>query len=645
MSPMVYFLIEMEVFSMNDKKKTIAFFAPTKQIYQQALALVEEHSMSHVLVSYADTNIPESIQNISLPSTLKVVISRGGTATYFRKHYPYLVLEMKSDVCDIIECYNELTKPQGTIAVIGVQNIIYGFNYINQFISNPVKNIYIDAPEKAKDLLQHAYADGIRYFIGDTSVKLLPHTKDIHSAIIGCRDEEILEVLKEADLFVKTLEKEEQTERQTAALTDYIHNGILSLDKENRVTIYNPEAQNLLGLTKNALLHHILWEIFPEFSFLQDHPLEKPKLSQIVSIRGKEILMNFIPVRLEETNLGMVITLKLAKEISELEHELRRRKSDSGFIAKYHFEDIIYQSESMKHTLFLAKEFAQYDSPILIYGKSGVGKEMVCQSIHNASPRAAEPFVAINCAAIPPTLIESELFGYEDGAFTGARHKGKPGVFELAHRGTIFLDEISDLPYEYQGRLLRVVQEKQIMRIGGAKVIPVDVRIICASNKNLFQLMCEGKFREDLFFRINILNLNIPSLDARKEDISCLVDYFYEKYSKKYQKKNTSIPSQIKQMLENRAYVGNIRELEAIMERCVILGTFDTVLEEQDYSHNPIENTCTPDKLLDLKTYTQAYIERIYNLTGGSTKKTCEILKINRSTLWKKLSKSDTSYP
>jgi transcriptional regulator with PAS, ATPase and Fis domain len=267
--------------------------------------------------------------------------------------------------------------------------------------------------------------------------------------------------------------------------------------------------------------------------------------------------------------------------------------------------------------------------------------------MHNEGTRKNGPFVAVNCAAIPPSLIESEFFGYEEGAFTGARKKGKPGVFELAHNGTLFLDEISEIPLELQGRLLRVLQEKQVMRIGGSKLIPVDVKIITASNKYLKKMVDNEQFRKDLFFRINVLTLRLPPLSRRKEDIPVLAEHFIRKYAKVYGKKPLEITDKTKAILINRSYEGNIRELENIVERSVILGSFD-YLKDEVISPNSAKSESvsmkTDDPLvelakngMDLKTLEDRYIEKVLESSSGNLGKAAKILGINRTTLWRRI--------
>ena len=273
---------------------------------------------------------------------------------------------------------------------------------------------------------------------------------------------------------------------------------------------------------------------------------------------------------------GLLI-LRTVAEVSRLISKI------SGNQAKVRFQDIIGKSDSMRQLIAFAQKIAATDGTVIIEGESGTGKELFAQSIHNGSPRKGGPFVAINCGSIPRDLIESELFGYADGAFTGARKGGKPGKFELANNGTIFLDEIGDMPLEQQISLLRVIQERAVQRIGGEKVIPVDVRIICATNKDLYQEIISGGFRQELYYRLNVINLEIPALRLRKEDIPVLFDHFL----KKLNHSNTVIRVEdgVYKALRQYDWPGNVRELQNITERTFFMCRGDVIAVEDLPNH------------------------------------------------------------
>jgi len=298
----------------------------------------------------------------------------------------------------------------------------------------------------------------------------------------------------------------------------------------------------------------------------------------------------------------------------------------------------------MADTINKAIKYAKLDSTtVLILGETGTGKELFAHSIHNESPRAKGPFVAINCAALPENLLESELFGYAEGAFTGARRGGKIGLFEMAHMGTIFLDEIGDMPLNLQSRLLRVIQEKEVMRIGDDRVIPVDVRIIASTNRNLEEDIEKGNFRRDLFYRLNVLKLIIPSLKERKEDIIPLVDLFVEKYSARLGKKITGISHEAQALLMNLDYPGNVRELRGIIERAAAFAE-GGYIEEADLgiSNQAAKQSDAISRDIFKGNFTLKEIEimaikETLAKTQNNISEAARLLGVDRTTIWRKI--------
>lgn len=305
---------------------------------------------------------------------------------------------------------------------------------------------------------------------------------------------------------------------------------------EKAMQIFQVDNKNNIELDKYLL---------PEFLGSREDTNES------ITIEGINYRYCKNPITLMDEVAGFYITLENEAEI-DLSNKVNRRK---GHIAKYNFKDIVHDSKEMRRTLSIAKKIAITDYTVLIRGESGTGKELIAQSIHNASYRSSFPFVAVNCAALPDNLLESELFGYESGAFTGANSKGKIGLFEQANNGTIFLDEIGDMSPNLQVRLLRTIQEQQIMRIGSDRIIDIDVRLIAATNKDLEKAVEKGSFRSDLFFRLNVLPIVISPLRKRKEDIDSLLKYYMGNEYKNI------LPDDLKKL---RAYnwPGNVRELE-----------------------------------------------------------------------------------
>lgn len=274
--------------------------------------------------------------------------------------------------------------------------------------------------------------------------------------------------------------------------------------------------------------------------------------------------------------------------------DLKKYKRTSVNHSRYQFSDIIGESPAMRRIKELAAKIATNNSTILLSGESGTGKELFAQAIHSLSSRKNQPFVAVNCIAIPDELFESELFGYEAGAFSGAKKDGKPGKIELAQHGTLFLDEISELSFQSQGKLLRVLQEKEVERLGGTMRKQVDIRVIAATNKDLKKLVDKGKFREDLFYRLYVFDLQIPPLRSRKEDILLLVHHFIEDYNKRFDKDVVYIDSALEEWLLSYDWPGNVRELKASIERGMNIVDGDTLSLEHLYLHPPATNELQP---------------------------------------------------
>nr|WP_275899652.1 sigma 54-interacting transcriptional regulator [Bacillus piscicola] len=341
---------------------------------------------------------------------------------------------------------------------------------------------------------------------------------------------------------------------------------------------------------------------------------------------------------------SLVITFQEIDQLLELNSDVRSRLHHRRFYAKHTFPDILYESGVMEETIQLARVYSKSESAVLIQGESGVGKELFAQSIHNESNRKEGPFIAINCAALPANLLESELFGYEEGSFTGAKKGGKAGLFEMAHQGTLFLDEIGDLPVDLQTRLLRVLQEKEVMRVGGQKIIPVDVRVISATNKNLYESMKKDEFREDLYYRLNILQVTIPPLRERKADIPALFRYFWQE--------KTGEPCEMSESLWNKLmahqWPGNIRELENVVERLRMLSSSSELeADEFIFDHLNIEKHKHSGKkdfadrmeveIGTMKEMEQQIIQELEERYNGNKQKIASVLDISRTTLWKKL--------
>ena len=358
----------------------------------------------------------------------------------------------------------------------------------------------------------------------------------------------------------RLLGENEDLRKQIKVIIEFMEEGIILTDSFGVIYIHNEKASILLKNKGELTEGFLMSEILPELC-IDDWSLTFDETEQTLDIQGENLILSIASIHSEDGKRGNIIRIRSFEELENRQHGIRTKLSGKKHLARYSFEDIKGESVRLSETITVAERIAKSESAVFITGESGTGKEVFAQSIHNASSRKKYNFVAVNCSAIPENLLESEMFGYEEGAFTGARKNGKIGYFELAHKGTLFLDEIGEMPLSLQSKLLRALEEKKISKIGSLNLIDVDVRIIAATNRNVRQLISEKVFREDLYYRLGVLPLEIPSLRERKEDILMLLRHFMERMDEKF-----ILSEETLTYLENYHWPGNIRELNNVAE-------------------------------------------------------------------------------
>lgn len=376
----------------------------------------------------------------------------------------------------------------------------------------------------------------------------------------------------------------QQSQRKIDELNDIIENlcdGVYITDGKGKTLRVNSTYERMSGLRGEELIGKNMEELVEEGVFSQSASLQVLKLRAPATVMytvntGKRLLAKGVPVFDINGSIKMIVNnVWDLTEIYSLENETIKVKPTA-----YNQEvDFIFHSAAMDKVVELALKASKVKSNVLILGESGVGKDVIANLIHKASGIKGT-FVKINCAAIPENLLESELFGYEYGSFTGAKKEGKPGLFQLAHKGTIFLDEIAELPNHLQAKLLRVIQDKEVTPIGGTRPIEVDVRVIAATNKNIDSSIDAGLFREDLYYRLNVVNIKIPPLRERREDILPLAKYFLELFNKKYKYNKVLSPDGLDALCKSQ-WKGNVRELENTIERLAVVGDKDIITREE----------------------------------------------------------------
>lgn len=611
--------------------------APLPEMKVRAEDIVREQGYHNVDVLLGSMSQGIEVAREAIAQGAEIIVTRGGTYRLAKEAFQVPVVEIKVTAYDIIQSFGKVNDPHETIGVVGYSNVVYGYDLLRELLPNPVVLVELKRESDVYAVISDHKRRGIKTYIGDANITRIIRELNCNGIMIQSQRESIHTAIQEARRIHSATKEEKRRAQQIATITDFVHDAIVAIDEHGKITVYNQMAERIFGVPRREALGAAVTNVVPNTHLPEILETGRSQLGQLQSLRESTIVTNRVPILVDGEVKGAVATFQDITEVQSLEQKIRRSMSEKGFLARYTFEDIVYTSEKIRECIETAKKFARYDTPVHICGASGVGKELFCQSMHNASARRRGPFVAINCAAIPASLIESEFFGYEEGSFTGARRKGKPGIFELAHDGTLFLDEISEIPMELQGRLLRVLQEKQVMRVGGDKIIPVDVKIITASNKYLKREIEEGRFRRDLYYRINVLTLRIPPLNRRPEDIPVLARHFLKKYTEKYGKIPMELTPEVEEHLLRRTYEGNARELEGLIERCVIVSSFRDLMEEGPPAGGKPLPVPEGQERPDLRSMENRYIRTVYEETGENTQKTCRILGINRSTLWRKL--------
>ena len=634
----------------------------TKYCKSKGIAFSNEFEFEALLFKTADDYLKSenSLDN-------DVLICRGGTAFRLKKMgWDVPIVELNFSGTDIVRVLLNTKKkyPEKKYAFIGTQNFTMGVEKLARLVNIDLKVYQLDenTPEEQVGTVERAKKEGRNVIISPGIIQEIALNHGLIGIPISSGRDAIWWAIEEAKQIGTFARREKEKTKMQTTILNHAHEGIIAMDKEQNIIFSNFHAQNMLGVpTGEGSKGKSIEEYINKGKLLEIIRSQKEYFEEIVEYKGALITINKALIKIRDEIIGKILTFDNASQIQKLEGKIRARLHVKGHYAKHSFSDIIGESEKMRETIAIASSFAQTQCNIVLYGESGTGKELFAQSIHNASSRSKEAFVAINCAAIPEQLLESELFGYTEGVFTGAVKGGKMGLFEISHNGTLFLDEISEIPIGLQGRLLRVIQEREIMRLGDNKIIPINVRIIVATNKHLKQLVDTGGFRLDLYYRLHVLKVTIPPLRERGDDVIIIARNYIEQFCKEASKKVLSLSEEVKDFFVNYSWEGNIRELRNICEALVVLCTSETIRlsdvrraigdtvftkpyleEERTKSDSGQENKIKKSNDSIKREIEQHEYELIVNSlekNEGNRERTANELGISRVTLWRKTKK------
>lgn len=548
----------------------IGMIAPTAEIAERAQRVARDLEMSDQ-ISFHVANLQEGVQVARELECngVEVLIARRGTAELIRKNLATPLVPVPVSVQDMARALREAKLLTGRerprIAFFALPSAQADLEVFREFMEIDLHIYNMVAEEEYLEwMVDRAIADKMQVIVAGSVATMLANQRNFPSVLLDSGPLALRTALVDARqvAYARMLEKI-QAERFRTVVTSS-REGILMLDKDMRVLEANPAALGILG-RKRIEPGVPASAIFPGLDMEASFSENGGRNLTLPTDKGS-LLLSAVPTRVGREVRGAVLFFQPTESITALGADIRKKLHSRAFSSQYDFDSIVGVSPQIEEARSRARLYAGSPGNILLIGETGTGKELFAHAVHKASPWAQGPFVAVNCAALPSSLLESELFGYEEGAFTGAARKGKPGMFELAHRGSIFLDEVSELDNSSQLRLLRVLQERCAMRLGGNRLIPIEVRVIAASNKNLWELVERRAFRDDLFFRLNVLPLFLPPLRAREGDVAVLARHFLEEISRRRGLALRLSQSALKR-LNRHPWPGNVRELGNVMER------------------------------------------------------------------------------
>jgi transcriptional regulator, propionate catabolism operon regulatory protein len=603
----------------------------------EVVARAKEFLPPDVTVRIVNCNLltqPERIkESLALQEEVDVFVSASGNYSVLSAYITEPMVEIKPSVTDILLAMKKSANPEEPIALLKYHTGIDYLNDTKELFLHPVVQYVYKTADEAERMIQQFIHMGITTFIGSSFV-YESVTKAGYPCFFLYSEDSVIRALETAVAVARTKRQEMVKTIEIKTMLRSTQEGIIAINGEGIVTIFNPSAEKITKIQHEKVVGRRADEVLPALSLHTVQHSGKPQLNQVQKIGEVQILTNRVPIKTKQGISGAIVTFNDIGMVQKAEKKIRETLHKKGFVAKTTFEDILGDSQRIEEVKDMALQYARWKASVLIIGESGTGKELFAQAIHNASLRSNGPFVAINCAALPESLLESELFGYENGAFTGAKKGGRQGLFELAHEGTIFLDEIAEMPMAIQSRVLRVLEEHEVLRIGGERIIPINIRVLAATNKNLWELVQCGIFRKDLYYRLCVLELRIPSLQERREDIPPLITKFLSDF-------RPDLPEDVirqvalNPLLKRYEWDGNVRQLRNMIERIAVLYKTSQGLSAL------IETLLQQQVLLKGADTESNEIYKVLREAHGNKSLAAKKLGISRATLWRKLQKAE----
>jgi transcriptional regulator, propionate catabolism operon regulatory protein len=621
------------------------------------------HRVSEAFVARADIVFVERIfdealrelEHLTSQRAIDVLVSAGANGEFLRRSLDLPVTLVRVSGFDILNALAAAKQISERIAIFTHHEINLELEALKPLLGVPVVQSHYTGYDDADLRVEELASRGIEVFVGSSLVIELAQRRGRRGVLLYS-EASTRNAIEDA-LSLAQLAFEEQLRRaELEAVLARLHESVLAVDAEENIRVVNNAMARLLGRPAAALIGQPLAAACPALSMHDTLTLGTEDTDRVVRLGGTLVVTTRVPIVAGDSIRGALLTCRDAAAVQLADAAVRRADRDRPQSARWTFDSIIGNSTAVIKAVSRARAFARTDSTVLICGESGTGKELFAQAIHNAGHRALRPFVAINCGAIPEALIESELFGHEEGAFTGSRRGGRRGLLESAHTGTVFLDEVSELPFAGQARLLRVLQEQQITRVGGNDPISIDVRFIAASNRPLEPMVQAGTFRADLYYRIAVLTLGLPPLRERGGDVELLAQVLLRAGARTHGIGTPDLLDEAARMIGSAGHLwrGNIRELQNLVDRLTSLWASDPkgrpqgqrglrsmIRAEMSVDTVPSDSRDAVGAKVSLKRLARsaerARIDAALAETNGRVDAAAAALGISRSTLWRKM--------
>ncbi|MEG1038388.1 MAG: propionate catabolism operon regulatory protein PrpR [Pseudomonas sp.] len=577
-----------------------------------------------------------------------MIICSGATADYLRQHLSTSVLSIHMGEFDLVRAL-DLAKSKATkVGILSFRHAHPELAALHSLFTVAVREATYTSFDEARQQVQRLAAEGYQVIVGSSTIVQLATEAGVQG-LLALNSDSIRRTLDNALSLCRSRAQSLLQQQRLSAVLRNLSDGVIALDGNALVQSINPRMAALLEVSADWALGQPISVVMPALPLAALQQRGEQVDSQLLSIGGNTLAASVTAIVEDGVADGLVITCQETNVIQRNERRIRIQARPRQFTARYRFEQILGQAPAFRATVRLAQSYAHTDSTVLITGESGTGKELLAQSIHNASNRQHAPFVAINCAAFPASLLESELFGYEEGAFTGSRKGGRVGLIESAHSGTLFLDEIGDMPVSLQTRLLRVLQEREVLRLGASEPTPVDIRVIAATHCDLQKRIEQGDFRQDLYYRLNILRLLVPPLRERPQDVALLANALLARQAGVSPSK-LQVLQPLMPYLQRHNWPGNIRELENIVERAAVCAeqlqgndasVSLSVLFPELFAHSAAPEAAPAAEAGHLRQHgkaaEQAHARQVVSHCQGDMNEAARRLGVSRTTLWRRL--------